>query len=72
VGLLLPLTAWRWGAAVVGAVAAAPLYVGAGFLLGHSDVLTGVVLATVIGGAVGYRLWEPLASGEADSIGPAE
>lgn len=59
VGLLLPLTTWRLGASLVGAVAASPLYVGAGLLLGHSDLVGGLVLAVLVGGGVGYGLWEP-------------
>jgi hypothetical protein len=68
-GLLLPLTKYRSGATVLGAITALPVYLGAGVLLGGS-LSTGVLLAAIVGGAVGYRVWEPPAetdSANADS-----
>jgi hypothetical protein len=59
VGTLLPMTVWRWGAAVVGILAAVPLYVGVAVLLGQSDVFSGLVAAVLVGGVVGYGLWSP-------------
>lgn len=54
-GLLYPLTRWRGGAALLGAFAATPLYVGAALLL-SADWSTGVIAAWIVGGAVGHNL----------------
>lgn len=59
-GLLLPLATWRWGSALVGGIAAIPIYAGVGLLFGDFDPVIDLVLAAVIGGAVGYGWWEPL------------
>lgn len=58
-GLLLPLTVWRMGAAFVGIMVAIPLYFGAGILLGDFDFYTGIILSVIVGGIVGYGLWLP-------------
>jgi hypothetical protein len=60
VGLLLPLTAWRAGAALVGALAATPLYLGVAALMLPSDLWSGAIAATLVGGIVGYGLWSPV------------
>jgi amino acid transporter len=59
VGVLLPVTVWRWGAAAVGILAAVPLYVGVAVVLGQSDLLSGLIAAVLVGGVVGYGLWSP-------------
>lgn len=63
VGVAWPLTRWQDGAAVVGALAALPFYLGGIFLLGkvHDPVylITGIALAGLIGGKVGRDSWEP-------------
>jgi hypothetical protein len=63
VGLLRPLTHWRWGAAVVGVLAAMPIGL-AGRLLrygfdpwGPKDTFTLVVFALALGGTVGWIYW---------------
>jgi hypothetical protein len=63
-GLLLPLTVLRWGAALVGILVALPLYAGAGLLLGDFNWRLSLVLAAIIGGVVGFRAWEPVPKGE--------
>jgi hypothetical protein len=62
VGTMLPMTVHRWGAVVVGGLAALPLYHGAGMLLGDTDCLTTVFLSAVVGGIVGFNWWEPVAN----------
>lgn len=59
VGLMLPLTVRRWGAAFVGITAAVPLYLGASRLLGHEDLWSGAIAAIVVGGITGVASWEP-------------
>ena len=61
VGLLLPLATWRWGAVLVGIIAAMPVYLGAGVLLGE-DLSIGIFLAIIVGGVVGYLTWSPVRS----------
>jgi hypothetical protein len=61
-GMLLPLTRRRWGAALVGSVAALPIYHGAGMLLGETDYGVSILLAVLVGGTVGYTAWEPVAT----------
>lgn len=59
VGLLLPITVWRAGSAVVGVLAAVPLYLGIAIVLPETDMWSGLIAAVVIGGLVGYGLWSP-------------
>jgi hypothetical protein len=66
VGLLFPLTTWRWGSVVVGILAALPVYLGANLLIGLEDVMVGIFLATIVGGAVGYQVWSPYQTSSAD------
>jgi hypothetical protein len=61
-GLLFPLTGWRAGAALVGAIAATPLYLGIALLVGEA-VSAGVIGAVLVGGAVGYKLLPPPTKG---------
>jgi hypothetical protein len=65
--LALLLTVERSGAVVVGVIAALPVYVGAGFLLGHEDYYTGIVVAVLAGGASGYLWWEPPPASASDA-----
>jgi hypothetical protein len=58
-GLLLPVARWRWGAALLGAIAMMPLYLGAAVLLGHEDLYSGLIAALLVGGIVGYGLHRP-------------
>lgn len=58
VGGLFPLTAWRWGAVVVGSIAAVPVYAGAGVMMGDLNLVLDLLLAAIVGGAVGYGWWE--------------
>jgi hypothetical protein len=63
VGLLRPLTHWRWGAAVVGVFAAVPVGVSGRLLrFGLSpwepkDTITLVIFALALGGTVGWIYW---------------
>ena len=59
VGTLLPLATWRLGAALVGGIGAIPVYAGAGLMLGDLHLFTDLLLAAVVGGAVGYSWWSP-------------
>lgn len=63
VGLLLPLATWRWGALLLGSLAAIPVYGGAGVVLGDLDLGTDLLIAAIIGGAVGYGWWSPVDGG---------
>jgi hypothetical protein len=54
-GMLLPLVRWPAGAAVVGALALTPLYLGAAALLGV-PLLPTLLAPIVIGGTLGYRM----------------
>ena len=63
VGLLRPLTRWRWGAAMVGVFAALPVGA-AGRVLryglapwGPKDTITLVIFAVALGGTVGWIYW---------------
>lgn len=63
VGLLRPLTRWRWGAAAVGVVAALPVGVCCR-LLQHGfapcqpkDILSLVAFALTLDGTIGWIYW---------------
>lgn len=59
VGLLLPLTVWRWGAVVVGILAAIPFYLAITLASGDNDILFVVIGSVGVGGIVGYGAWSP-------------
>lgn len=66
VGLLLPWTNNRWGAVVVGMIAAVPVVTGVAIAMdgmpsGWSDASLGSLILTsvLLGGAGGYMFWTP-------------
>lgn len=59
IGLMLPLTIRREGAAAVGIVGALPLYLAGSILLGQEDLYSGAIAAVIVGGAAGFLWWEP-------------
>jgi ammonia channel protein AmtB len=66
VGLLLPLTIWRWGAVIVGILGAIPVYFGAGMVMGDLDLTLDLAVAVVVGGIVGYSWYSPPTGGDSD------
>ena len=63
VGLLRPLTRWRWGAAAVGVVAALPVGLCCRLLRdgfapwGPKDTVSVVAFALILGGTIGWIYW---------------
>lgn len=67
-GLMLPLTTWRWGAVLVGMIVATPVYLAVGLIEYEDpiDIVAGLIVAGVVGGCVGYGLWSPPSSPEVE------
>lgn len=70
-GLLFPLTARSGGGAIVGALAAVPLYLSIALQL-QAGLLIGTLGGIVVGGVVGHRLFPPPPTASPGSSHPKE